>query len=108
MKYFYSQLIEVHSVTQKLDELNMQDDHKAHLANLVDSHIHHTVMDVILSELSEEDKLLFLEKISENPEDPELLQFLNTRSEKIEEKIKKAVEDLKKELHEDIEKSKEK
>ncbi len=106
MKYFYSHLIEINNLTSSLDELNLKDDHKKHLGSLIDSHVHHTVMDVILSELSAEDKMLFLKKVSEDPEDQKLWEFLNEKTEKIEDKIKKAVSELKEELHEDIAESK--
>ncbi len=106
MKYFYSNIIEISSLVERLDELELDDAHKKHLGGLIDSHIHHTVVDVILSELSSEDKLLFLRKISENPEDEQLWQFLNDKTEGIENKIKSAVESLKKELHADVLESK--
>ncbi len=102
MAYFYSHIVEIETVTSKLDEMNLKDDHKKHLTQLVDSTIHHTVLDIILSRLSDADKKIFLEKLAENPSDKELLNFVTTKVGGIEGEIKKAVKELKEELHADI------
>lgn len=104
-KLFYTHIIEIHTLTEKLDQLNLTDNHKKHLSELIDSTIHQTVLDVILSSLSEKDKELFMQKLHQNPDDKELMDFLKERVVDIEEQIKKAVQELKKELHEDIEES---
>lgn len=105
MRYFYSHLIEIESVLVKLDRLDLKQDHKKHLAALVDSHLHHTVLDVILSQLDVEDKVIFLQKLKDDPQDPKLLEFLNQKVDKIEDKIKAAAKKLSDELHKDIKKS---
>lgn len=102
---FYAHIIEIHTLTEKLDELDLKDNHKKHLSELIDSTIHHTVLDVILSSLSEEDKKLFIEKLRQDPNNQELMDFLKERVVDIEDQIRKAVKELKKELHEDIEES---
>lgn len=102
MNYFYSHLIEIESIIVKLDELDLSGEQKKHLAELLDSTIHQTVLDMILSKLSEEEKIVFLQKMKENPTDKELIKFINTKVENIEDEIKKAAEKLKNELHEDI------
>lgn len=106
MKYFYEEIIEIESVLIELDELELKDEHKKHLAKLVDSTIHHTVLDIILSKLPQEEKAVFLARLKNNPRDKELRKFLNTKVEGIEKDIKEAVEKLKKELHEDIKEAK--
>ncbi len=108
MAYFYSHLIEIETIIVHLDEMELDDHHKEHLAALIDSSVHHTVLDVILSKLSEEDRQLFLEKLYKNPEDKELMNFLKTRFRTIEEDIQSAVKELKEELHEDIKEAKNK
>lgn len=102
MNYFYSHLIKIESITVKLEEMGLSENQKIHLSSLLDSTIHHTVLDLILSKLSPEDKEAFLYKLKENPKDKQLLEFLNTRVDNIEEEIKQTVEKLKVELHEDI------
>jgi hypothetical protein len=108
MAYFYAHLIEIETIIVHLNEMDLADHHKEHLAALIDSSIHHTVLDVILSRLSVEDRELFLEKLYKNPEDQQLMEFLEIRSKSIEEDIKYAVNELKKELHQDIQEAKEK
>ncbi len=58
-KHFYSHLVQVESLIVGLDQMELSDKEKLHLAQLVDSHIHNVVLDTILSELSEEDKKNF-------------------------------------------------
>lgn len=108
MAYFYSHLVEIETIIVHLDEMDLADHHKEHLAALIDSSVHHTVLDVILSRLSEEDRHLFLQKLYANPEDKELMDFLKVRSKNIEEDIQSAVKELKKELHTDIQEAKQK
>lgn len=107
MKYFYSHLIEIESVISELDKLDLSEEEKIHLAGLIDSSLHHTVLDAILSELSEGDKRVFLQHVHED-DHGKIWQFLTEKVDKIEEKIKKAAEDLKIELHEDIKEAKKK
>lgn len=102
MKFFYSHLIEIESVIVKLDELDLTSEQKHHLAGLVDSTIHNTVLDIILSKLSESDKEAFLHRLKKDPEDEEIMNFVNSKVEGIEKDITEAVKKLKEELHEDI------
>lgn len=106
MGYFYSHLIKMESLIQKLDQLDLEDDHKIHLGHLIDSHIHHAILDLILSELSDADKIIFIEKLKENPEDPKIIEFLNGKIDRIEDKIQLATQQLKEELHKDIKEAK--
>lgn len=106
MAYFYSHLVEIESITLALSEMNLSDSQKKHLASLIDSTIHHEVLDIIFSKLSEQDKEMLVNKIKENPEDKEIMEILNDKVGNIEEEIKEAVIKLKKELHEDIKEAK--
>ena len=101
MKYFYSHLIEIELLTLKLDELDLSKEEKLHLAKLLDSSLHHTILDAIFSELSEEDKRVFAQLLSSEDHN-KIWEFLNNRVEKVEDKIKKAADDLKDELHKDL------
>ncbi|MBI2018014.1 hypothetical protein HYS92_03100 [Candidatus Daviesbacteria bacterium] len=107
MKTFYSHLIEVESLIVELDSLDLTPEQKLHLTSIVDSSLHHTILDAILSQLSQEDKIIFLRHLEENNHD-KIWQFLNNKVDNIESKVKDAAENLKKELQEDIKKSKEK
>lgn len=105
MKNFYSHLIEIESIIVGLDELDLSKDQKHHLASLVDSSLHHAILDAILSELEEGDKRVFMQHISED-DHTKIWKFLNNRIDNIEEKIKKTAEVLKTELLKDLKKAK--
>lgn len=105
MKQFYSHLIEIESIVLELDKFDLSEEEKIHLAQLIDSSLHHTILDAILSELKEEDKRIFLRHIHENDHD-KIWQFLNGKVDNIEERIKKTADDLKKELHKDLKETK--
>lgn len=105
-KLFYSHLIEIESLTLSLEEMDLDEEEKKHLAELLDSTIQHTILDLVLSKLSEKDKEIFVEKLRQNPHDQELMKFLTDKVENIEDEIKQAVKDLKEELHEDIQEAK--
>lgn len=102
MAYFYSHLVEIDSITLALDEMNLSDTQKKHLASLIDSTIHHEVLDIIFSKLSLKDKEMLMHKIKKNPEDKEIMKILNEKVDNIESDIKEAVIKLKMQLHEDI------
>lgn len=101
MKKFYHHLIEIESLTLELDRLDLDEEQKIHLAVLVDSSLHHTILDAILSELTNADKRAFIQILNEDDHD-KIWKFLNERVDNIEEKIKKVSEELKEELHKDI------
>lgn len=102
MKHFYSHLIETSSLTLEIGNMDLSKEERVHLISLVESNLHHVVLDAVLSELNEEDKKAFLIHLAMDKHD-EIWQLLNTKTKNIEEKIKKVANDLKKELHEDIE-----
>ncbi|MDO8429021.1 MAG: hypothetical protein Q7S88_00125 [Candidatus Daviesbacteria bacterium] len=103
MSYFYSHIIEIESVIIKLDELNLDESQKKHLASLLDSIIHHEILNLVLSKLTDSEKSVFIRKMQENPKNRELLNFLNDKSSGIEKEIKTAASDIIKDFHKDIE-----
>lgn len=107
MKKWYTHLIEIESVTEELDKLDLSAEEKLYLAHLVDSNLHHTILNAVLSELSAKDKEIFLNHLSRENHD-QIWQFLNEKVHNIEEKIKQAAEQLKKELKKDLKEAKEK
>lgn len=100
-KYFYTHIVSTDSLVVRLKELNLKEEEYAHLLSLIESNLHHSILDAILSELSEEDKKLFLQELSSDDHEA-IWNFLQKRIEKIEEKIEKTAEELQKELHNDI------
>lgn len=107
MKQFYSHIIEIESLIVELDQLDLEDEQKRHLAILIDSSLHHAILDAILLELSEEDKRIFIKHLAEDDHD-KIWKFLTEKVGNIEDKIKKVSEDLKHQLHEDLKKAKNK
>jgi broad-specificity NMP kinase len=103
-QHFYSSIIEVESLIVELDKMDLSDQERKHLASLIDSNLHHTIVDVILSELSEEDKKIFLDYL-QNDDHEKIWDHLKDKIENIEDKIKTAADQLKEELHMDIKKS---
>lgn len=107
MKKFYSHLIKIESLTVELDKIDLADSEKHELAKLVDDNIQNVVFDAILSKLPEADKRKFAEIATED-DHKKIWDFLKSKSEDIEEDIKKAAQVLKKQMHEDIEEAKKK
>ncbi len=87
--------------------MGLSDEQKTHLIGLIESNLHHVILDAILSELSSEDKKKFLEHVAREKHG-EIWDLLRDKVDNIEEKIVKAADDLKRELHEDIKEVKEK
>lgn len=104
-KQFYHQVIETDSLTSALSSLSLKPDEHKHLEMLIESTIHHEIINAILSELSDADKKIFLKHLA-SEDHTNVWDYLMKKVDNIEDKIKKAAEDLKKELHTDIEGSK--
>lgn len=99
--FFYSHLIEIETITSELGKMDLSEEEKLHLAELIDSSLHHTILDAILSQLQDQDKRVFLRHVTSG-DDLKIWNFLNGKIEGVEEKIKKAAESLKGELHKDL------
>lgn len=100
-KYFYSHIVETSIISLELGEMDLAPSERVHLVSLVESQLHHAILDIVLSELSEEDKKIFLQHLSLDNHD-KIWGHLKSKIKNIEDKIKKAAEELKKELHQDI------
>ncbi|SRR5258706_3168365 len=104
-KHFYHDLIEIDFITTILAEEGFSKEEQQELINLAHSNLHLSILDAILSELSEEDKKNFLQ-LAEKDEHAKTWEFLQGKINNIEERIKKIALDLKQDLHEDIKKAK--
>lgn len=100
--HFYAHLAETSSITVDLADMDLSKEERLHLLNLVNSNIHNTVLDTVLSNLSEEDKKIFLANLHSNNHD-KIWNHLKNKIKNIENKIKDSIENLKKELQKDIE-----
>ncbi len=99
--HFYSHIIEISEIHRSLDTLDLHIHEKHELILIVESSVHHIVMDTILSELAEQDKKSFLAHVV-SKEHEKVWDFINNKIENAENKIKKAVNEFKNKLHEDI------
>lgn len=104
-KHFYHSVVETSSISLAIAEMDMDKEERKHLISLVEENLHHAILDAVLSELSDKDKQEFIELFAEG-RDEEIWALLKDRVDNIEDKIKITSEDLKKELHKDIEDSK--
>lgn len=103
-EYFYSHLIEIESIVIELDKMDFSDEEKMELSTLIDSSLHHVILNAVLSELSEGDKHTFFNHLRDG-DNEKVMDYLNTRVDHIEDKIKKAADELKEEMKKDIKKA---
>ena|SRR5258708_1909567 len=101
MKYFYSHIISIESLTIELDQMDLSKEEKIYLAQLADQTIHNAILEAILSELTPQEKIIFIEHLK-NDNHEKLWKLLNERVDKIEDKIKTTADEVKKGLEEDI------
>lgn len=106
-KRFYHSIVEIDSLIVAIRNLSISDEEKQHLIDLADENLHQMVLDAILSELSEEDKINFLSHLVKDNHDA-IWDLLNEKVEHIGDKIRKAAHDLRDELHRDIAETKKK
>ncbi len=101
----FAKYINTESILIEMNDLNLSNTERQHLASLVDSSMHHAILDEILSNLNSQDKKIFLQKVQSGDEE-EIVDFLNKQVDNIEDKIKAVSEKLVKELHEDLKEAK--
>lgn len=100
-QHFYSDLVKIESLHVELSRLDMKDDERDHLVMIVTATIHHSVLDTILSELSDKDKKIFLWHLSTNHNE-NIWKFLDEHVKDAKKKIKKVVRDILEEFATDI------
>lgn len=106
-KYFYSHIVDTASISIEVADMDMTPEERKHLIALAEINVHHVVIDAVLSELPEEHKKDFLIHLRDDNHE-KIWEILKNKTEDIENKIKKAAEELKTELHKDIEEAKKK
>ena len=100
-KHFYSHLVEETHITLEIGELEVTNTQRVHLLSLMKANIHSTVVSTVLSNLSTEDKKIFLKNLSlENNE--KIWAHLKNNIIDVEEKLKKIIDETIKELIEDV------
>lgn len=98
---FYSHLVGFEEILVEMNELDLSPDERHHLGQLLDSNLHHTVLEAILAELSEEDKETFLRLLNSDKHD-KIWEHLSDKVANVEEKIKKAAKEITTQMHKDV------
>ena len=104
-KHFYSHLVETTHITLEIAELDIASEERVHLLSLVEANIHTTVVSKVLDELDPLDKKKFLSNLSLEDHDKTLAHLKENVSD-IEEKLKKEIDKVTKELLQDIKEAK--
>ena len=102
-KQFYWSLVETTDITLELGEIDLTPEERIHLLSLVDANIHSAVINTVLSELSNENKKIFLNNLASDDHDI-TWKHLRKETKNLDGKIIKAVSALKKEFLNDIKK----
>lgn len=103
---FYTKIVRKDILIEELETLTLNSEEKMHLSALIDSSLHHAILDEVLSNLSDDDKKLFLKMLSEEKDHEKVLEFLKEKIEDIEAKIQKVSDQLIKAMHEDVKEAK--
>lgn len=100
-KHFYGDIVEIESVYIELNGLSLTEDEKEELLSLAKSHLHNEILDIVLSNLSGEDKKLFLMNLHENNHNKTWLH-LKEKIADVQDLIKETSEKIKADLIKDI------
>ncbi len=104
-KQFYDSIEEIDTLHIELEGLEVDEREREHLSELIDANLHTTILDLILSELTEEDKKKFLDHLIEDDHD-KIWKHLDKHIEGVQDKIEKAAKDLSVQLKKDIDDTK--
>lgn len=103
-EHFYHSIVSMDALRVRLDLTEWSDEEKATLMDLAERTLHHSILDLVLSELSDQDKRVFLEHHA-HERHKEAWSLLRDRIESIEDKIKKTADEVAKKLHADLKKA---
>lgn len=108
-KVFYDHLIKIEEVVMEFDGQEIAIEEREELIGLIDQTIHHHTLVLILDHLPREHHETFLTRFHQTPHDPKLLLFLKENvSIDIEETIRTKAQQIKKEILQEIKKSRKK
>ncbi len=98
MKYLFEEIIEISEIQVTLDKLDLNDDERYYLIELSRSSINHKVIDFLLTELVEEDRVSLLTDLTTEKEASLILQSLSLKLQNLEKTIIEIVTSSEKEL----------
>lgn len=85
----------------ELEELELDEEEREELQEMIGTNLHHAILEAVLDELSEEDKIIFLQHMAHGNHD-KVWDHLKGKIENIEDKIKATADSLMGELEKDI------
>jgi hypothetical protein len=100
-KHFYQHLIQINEITLDLGEIKLSKEERLHLLSLLEANIHSVVINTVLSQLSENDKKIFLSNLVLNDHD-KIWEHLWKNTVNLEQKITDSVNNLLSEMRKDI------
>lgn len=99
--YFYSHLINFDDIHNKLMLIDAADEERQELLKILESTIHHTVIDILLTELPDEHKTVFMAHLSDNNHD-KIWALITEHVDNPEDKITQTYSRLKEDVLTDI------
>ncbi len=103
-KTFFSHLLDTDQLIMMVERLLEIEKEKMEILDMIDSTIHHRIMDRILYELDDKHHELFMTEFSRDPGNEDLLSFLKKQIPDIEDRIQSESKDAQDSLFEDIRK----
>lgn len=101
MSYFYAHIVNPDDLAKEIEVLDVSAEDRAHLFMVVQSTLHHRVIDALLEELHDDHKHIFLTHIVEENHEG-VWRVLNEHVDGAEDKIRQTYEWLRAELMADI------
>jgi len=100
-KTFYHHLVSTEEISIELEKLGLPEHEQIELLEIAENTIHYTIIDIVLSELKEEDKKTFLEHHAKSNHEI-TLRYLKEKIDDLESRIKESAEILKSNFLKDI------
>jgi len=99
--YFYAHIVNPHDIHMVLDVLDITPEEKSHLSSILESSLHHHIVDLILTELPEDHKHTFLIHLTDDNHNA-MWTLVKEKIENPEEKIRLSLEQFKQDILHDI------
>lgn len=103
--HFYTHLVEVEEIYLEIEKLEITKGNKKYLSTLVESSVHHTIVNAVLSELPNDQKKLVINHLLKKNHHG-VWKVIGPKKDLVENKIKKTFKELKNEILKDIKDSK--
>jgi len=100
--HFYSDFIDLEPIHKDLILLELEDYEYKDLILIAETTIHHTVINIILTELNKEDKKVFLKLLDKNDHDgiwEHLGKNIANIKDRIQREVSLVIEELRKDIH---------